>query len=361
MEQKIRVIRKKKKSKSYFMIYLYMLFVLMSLLVVSTYTWFTMSRIPRVSDMRVYITSTSGLELSADPFASDEEWQVQMNFWSTVKNPQTQLPVIFTQLSLRPATWSEEEQTFRAAAYGADGRLLEHDYWHKLTDLSNSNIPGVHQYYIKSVYYARCGMLADITLAPAMVVDDRGTMGAGTYVIGTPSWSVEDLINLNSGKGAESSIRIGMRTTPMMITKEGSLVETGDRGPMVIYEPNADRHVDGSSGYIPTPSIDGTETLVEESRLLTQKATGWTNLDPAEIENIKLSPGEFMKDPLPKLFTVGPGQIIRIEMYIWLEGQDVDCINAMNGAQLMANIQFTGHSFGNSGMTSIHDLPPVEE
>ena len=342
MEQKIRVIRKKVKSKPYFLVYMYMLFVLMSLLVVASYTWFTMSRTPRVTDMNVYITSTSGLKLSADPYLKEEDWQLQLDFWDTVSLP----------IPLRPVTWSDREERFWAAAYGADGRLMPTDTWQALRDSWNANNPGLDGYYMKSTFYARCGMIADVTLAPAMVVDERGTQGAGTYVIGVASWDMEGLLHLNSGKGAESSIRIGMRTTPMMLTERGELVETGQRGKMIIYEPNADRHVGGSTGYIPTPSIDGTDTLVDKKRLIRQEATGWTDLDPAEIENIKLSPGAFIDDPMPTLFSIAPGQIVRIEMYIWLEGQDVDCTNLMNGAQLLANLQFTGQSHGQSGMTS---------
>ena len=347
MKQKIRVIRKRIKRKPYFILNVYVILVLMSLLVVSSYTWFTMSRTPRVTDMNVYITSTSGLKLSADPYLPEDQWQLQLDFWETESVP----------ISLRPVTWSDQQERFWAAAYGADGRLLPTDTWHALRDSWNANNPGLDGYYMKATFYARCGMLTDVTLAPAMLVDERGTQGAGTYVIGVASWDLEGLLHLNSGKGAESSIRIGLRTTPMALTTDGTLVETGDRGGMVIYEPNADRHVGGSTGYIPTPSIDGTPTLVEEERLILQEATTWSDLDPVEIENIKLSPGDFYDDPIPSLFTVAPGEIVRIEMYIWLEGQDVDCTNLMNGAQLIANLQFTGQSQGQTGMVAI----PTEE
>ena len=61
--------------------------------------------------------------------------------------------------------------------------------------------------------------------------------------------------------------------------------------------------------------------------------------------------GEFTTDT--SLFSLPSGGMVRIELYIWLEGQDVDCTNAMNGAQLIANIQFTGETRNQSGLKPI--------
>ena len=359
MNKKIRVVRKRIRRTPYIIMSVYILFVLLSMFVVASYTWFTMSRVPRVSDMNIYITTDSSLMLSHDPFLPKEDWKLQMDFWKTVDIPIAQKPLTVMDevpIVMRPVTWSEKEQQFRAAAYGYDGRLVYEDVWEPLTDERNANqVKGSKNegYYMKSVFYARCDMATDIVFAPAMVVDEKGTKGSGTYVIGVPSWDEEGLLHMNSGKGAESAVRIGIRTTPMMLTESGELITNDERSEMFIYEPNADRHVDGSTGYIPTPSIDGTDTLVEESRLILQETTTWADLDLAELQNIKLNPGKFFEDPPAALFYIRPEQIIKIELYLWLEGQDVDCTNAMNGAQLIANIQFTGETRNQSGLVPI--------
>ena len=72
----------------------YVLVILMSLLTVASYTWFSLSRTPRVSNMYMFINSVSGLEISEDPLA--EEWQLQLDFREMVD---------VTPL-LRPITWS---------------------------------------------------------------------------------------------------------------------------------------------------------------------------------------------------------------------------------------------------------------
>ena len=335
MQQKIRVIRLGINRKKYIAVSVYLMFVLLSLFVMSSYTWFSLSKTPRVTNMNVYITSAAGLELSPTPDA--EEWQLQLNVFET-----GMLPV-----ELRPVTWSDRDQHFWAAGYGADGRLLGYDMWQPLNDRRHANTLTLDGYYMKSTFYARSGMITEVEFAPAMLLNEEGTQGAGTYVIGVPGWDLESLMHLNNGKGAESSIRIGIRTT--LVDSTGTPLEP--QGPMYIYEPNIDKHVGEEMVYIPTPSIDGTPTLVPEDRMILQHAAGWGDLDPAEMTSIKLTLGEFVQNP--PLFIVKPGEIMRIEMYFWLEGQDIDCTNAMNGAQLIANVQFTGTTEQHSGMVPI--------
>lgn len=335
MQQKIRVIRKRINRRLYIVTSLYLMFILLSLFVVASYTWFSLSKTPRVSNMNVYITSAAGLELSPTPNA--EEWKLQLNVFETGMFP----------VELRPVTWSDKDQRFWAAGYGADGRLLDYSMWQPMTDTRNANRPTLDGYYMKSTFYARSGMTTEVELAPAMLVNEEGTQGAGTYLIGLPGWDMDSLMHLNNGKGAESSVRMGIRATLV----DSSGIPTGQQGPMYIYEPNIERHVGDAQGYIATPSIDGSPTLVPEERLILQEAAGWADLDPAEMTNIKLELGDFIQNP--SLFTVNPGEIMRIEMYFWLEGQDIDCTNAMNGAQLIANVQFTGTTEAQSGMVPI--------
>ena len=344
MPQKIRVVRKKIRKNQYIAISLYVMFVLMSLFVMASYTWFSLSRTPRVTNMNVYITSAAGLELSADM----NEWELQLNVWNTELVP----------VDLRPVTWSEDTSQFWAAAYGTDGRQMDLSQWHPLTDERHANKMAIQNgYYMKSTYFARSGMITDVELAPAMLVNEEGTQGAGTYVLGVPSWDMEGLLHVNSGKGAESCLRVGFLCTPgTLADADGNgefdtFTPNADRGAMYIYEPNMDRHQSGPGDYIPTPSIDGGPTLVPEDRMILQKASGWADMETPEISNIQLSLGEFVTNQ--PLFRVIPGEVVQIEMYIWLEGQDIDCANPMNGAQLMANIQFRGTTEAHTGMVPI--------
>ena len=365
MEKKKRYIIKRTRKRTYFLFYIYLLVILMSLSTVASYTWFTISRTPKVSNMNMYITSASGLELSADPGA--EIWRTNLDFWETEELAQYRDVAPENRPFLRQITWSDAEQKFFAPVYGYDGRLInfideypdEYAYfisWYPLEDQSHANKATLLEgYYMKSTFYARCGQNTQVCLSEPKVRDDAGTQGSGTYLVGYPS---------NTGRGPEVAVRVGFRMT--YVDKAGN--ELSERSPMYIYEPNSDRHVDGSTGYNPTYSIDNEGTLAEttpvetdrllvsEDRLITQKfSTSGTN------------PGEFLNNPT--LFSLEPGQIVRIEMYLWLEGQDVDCSNIMsvqddnpaitqaeerNYRELRANIQFAGPDDNDySGMVPI--------
>ena len=54
-----------------------------------------------------------------------------------------------------------------------------------------------------------------------------------------------------------------------------------------------------------------------------------------------------------KLFHLDAEEMVRIDLYVWLEGQDVDCINEIHKAQILANIQFSASGEGQSGLVPI--------
>ena len=316
-------------------IYMYVLMVLLSLLVVASYTWFSLSRTPRVSDMYMFINSMSGLEISTDPEA--EEWQLQLDFRDMVD----------VTTPLRPVTWSERYQQFFAAKYGTDGRLMDTARWVALTDSQNANtLARYGGYYIKTTFYARSGQNEKVFLSPAVEVNE-GLQGSGTYLIGTPLWDSQQILHNNGGQGAECAVRIGLRITPLDMTGQPN----GEPSTFYIYEPNSDLHIDGTTGYVPTPSIDQSETLVPTDRLILQTASTWTEAYPVQRNVVVRELGEFTTDT--ELFSLAAGEMVMIDLYVWLEGQDIDCTNQINGAQILASIQFDTEVDNQSGLVPI--------
>lgn len=331
MSQKKRKLSRKVRI----FVYLYVLLILMSLLTVASYTWFSLSRTPRVSDMNMYINSQSGLELSEDPLA--EDWVLQLDFRELVNET----------APLRPVTWSNAKNCFYAADYGVDGRLTNYESWQMLSDDINANKDSVYGYYIKVTFYARSGVAVEAKLSPAVEVDE-GINGSGTYVIGTPVWDGQNTVHNNGGQGAECAVRIGIRTTP--VDEKGETY--GEPSQFFIYEPNSDVHPDGTTGYIPTPSIDGTAHLIDENRIIRQTASTWTEAYPVQRDVVIKELGEF-ENNMPTLFSLDSGEMVKIDLYIWLEGQDVDCTNKIQEAQILANIQFNADPGSQSGLVPI--------
>lgn len=310
------------------------LMAVLLLLVGATYTWFSLSKTPRVNDMDLHVSSPAGLEIALRYDSAEEEWGQSLDFADMVDETST----------LKPCTWSDEEQTFYAAAYGTDGRL--HSISKRLTDAENANREGSEGYYTMGTFYARSDTTVQVSLSEAMTLED-GTECVGTYVIGTPVWNNQTILHDNGGSGAEYAIRVGIRVTPV-----NDAGETTGEPVFYIYEPNSDGHADGSTGYISTWSKDGAQSLVPEERLITQTTSTWREAYPVERDVTLREMGTF--ETKTELFRLEAGKLARIDLYLWLEGQDYDCTMAIGeAAQIVAHIQFASDYNEQSGLKPI--------
>ena len=324
-------MQKKRKIPLLRLITYYVLLLgVLPLLVVATYTWFSINQSMRVNDLSLYVNSQKGLEISQTPTG---EWGAQLKFDHLVNET----------APLRPVTWSEAEQRFYAANYGLDGRL--NGYWQALSDDYHSNRTDVYGYYTKGVFYLRTDVDMDVSFAPGIAAENGAS---GTFAVGKPTWDTEKIGHYNGGRGAETAIRLGFRFTP--VNPDGT--ETGEQAQFVILEPNANTHVDGTAGYIPTPSIDGTDHLVEQEKIILQDAATWEEADPVLRDHVVWTMGEFTTSA--ELFRMERDSMMRVEVYIWLEGQDVDCTNRIgDAAEILANIQFVCEVGQHPGLTPI--------
>ena len=307
------------------------LLILLPLCSVATYTWFSISRTPKVSDMEMTINSTAGLELAWSPDATDEEWGKHLTFTDAV--PDTTL--------LTPVTWSDRDECFYTVTFGDDGRVKE--VGTQLSDDKDTNDRDGH--YVKFTLYGRAHEHVDVSLAPAAEMKE-GTACAGTYLIGPPKWNADTLRHTDGGDGAQYAVRVGLRITPLAADgTEGDPI-------FVVYEPNGDSHRDGSVGYQPTPSIDGTDALVPSDRLIVQSTSSFSESDPVLRDTVQYDLGDFEGDA--SLFQLATGEMVKIDVYIWLEGMDADCVNAIGrGALIFANLQFLAEPHHNSGLVPI--------
>lgn len=317
-----------------FMFYWLGLMAVLLLLVAATYTWFSLSKTPRVNDMDLHVSTPVGLEIALQYDSPDDQWGQVLDFNDLV----TQTSV------LKPCTWSEKDQCFYAASYGMDGRVA--GITMRLTDTENANVEGSRGFYTKGTIYARTGAKVKVSLSEAVTLDD-GTKGSGTYVIGTPVWNDQSILHDNGGSGAEYAVRIGIKVTP--IGPEGA--ETGE-SIFYIYEPNSDKHINGSTEYVETQSIDGTGGLVPAERLITQTTSSWSEAYPVQRDVTIRQMGEFTSEK--NLFVLDEGEMVRLDLYIWLEGQDVDCTGQIgDAAQILANLQFAADYDEQSGLVPI--------
>ena len=303
--------------------------IFVPLLSAATYTWFAISRTPKVNSMSLYINTPVGLEITWTP-EDEDSWGQNLNYAEYAVG----------ETVLKPVTYSEMEKTFYAANFGLDGRIS--DISHALSDERNTNRNDAHGYYVKMTCYVRTDEPVTVSLAEAYE-------NSGTYLIGTPVWNSEEIIHNDGGYGAQSAIRVGFKITDC--NQSGEAI---GEPRFIIYEPNCNEHNDiyVSGNYFPTLSVDGTENLVPADRLIRQTNTAWTEVDPVQNGVLAYRFGEFMDDP--HLFDLEEDAMAKIEIYLWLEGQDIDCTNEIgNEAQIFANIQFYSVNKPNSGMEEI--------
>ena len=332
---------KKPKSFAHIVLYFYMVLILLVMLTVASYTWFSLSRTPRVSNIAMFLNAPAGMDFFIDPH--DTEGVKRLSYADMV--PETS--------PLRPATWSETDQRFYGAVYGMDGRLT--GKWTPLSDERNANRDDYEGYYCIGTFYARSDDTVKVSLTPAVAVEEGGTTGSGTYVIGTPVWNPETISHDNGGKGAECAVRVGIKVYRL----DEQYNETGEPPLFYIYEPNSDRRVSGAEGYEDTPSISGADTLVSRDRIIPQGTTSWKEADPPQRDKQVFTFGSFADQT--DLFILQEDETVKIMIYIWLEGQDVDCTNAIADAQITANIQFLAQSYNESGMETGKETTPETE
>ncbi|MBR3778451.1 MAG: hypothetical protein IKL13_01835 [Clostridia bacterium] len=311
---------------------LLLLLILLPLCTVATYTWFAISRTPKVSDMEMTINSGVGLQIAWSADAPEEEWLQHLSFTDAI--PQDTL--------LTPVTWSDEQGAFYTTIYGYDGRTLALD--RRLSDDVDANTPD--GCYVKFTLYGRTDEHMDISLAPAYT-DETGSALGGTYLMGRPIWNPETISHYDGGYGSQSAVRVGLR-----VTKFDPVSGDREDSTFIVYEPNADIHVDGSTGFIDTPSVDGTDHLVSEDRLIRQSGSEWYERNPVVRDDPRWIVGAFQGDTF--LFDLTPDRMVQIDVYIWMESLDADCVNAVTqGAQLFANLQFLAESHDQSGLHPI--------
>lgn len=314
--------------------YLWLLLGMMTLLVTASFAWFSISPTPRVSDMAVFVSAPAGLQLSTTLETPDELWG------QTIYFPE----LISEGTPLKPVTWSDRDQCFKSVRYGTDGRQTSQ--WKVLSDAKNANQIGNDQYYVYASFYAKTDTACGVSLADA-VERNGGLYGSGTYVIGEPLWNEFTQSHENMGKGAQLAVRIGLRITPVNPNTGAAL---GD-SEFFVYEPNADTHLDQSLQFLDTSSIDGTDTLVARDHLIQQSTSVWKEADPPQKDVTVKQLGEFTNNV--ELFAIQPGEYTRIDLYIWMEGQDLDCFGLPDTAHLLANIQFNTDYTAQSGLEEI--------
>lgn len=323
---------KKSKRKNDVKSSILVLLLIAILLIASTYAWFTSNRTVTVNSLDVNVAAKNGLQISADgtnwKSVLQKDDLLPANLDATYANNKNQLPDTMEPVSTAGGVTSGELDLYYGTVEAAGNG-------YSLTTVKETDAKGTEGRYIAFDVFLKVDAETKIALTP-----DSNVRFTDTTTKGLENASrVAFLIQGNQATGTALGTIQGMSGA----TSFGTGTTTH------VWEPNYDVHTaagvaNAQSTYGKTTSETGAAALpyygvqkaITSGVDITKTETDTTNF--AQINpDYKTAKGNTDNY---EIFTLSPG-ITKVRVYMWVEGQDVDCENTASGANIQFNLQFT--------------------
>lgn len=326
--------KKKKKSKKIFIAILMILFTGV-VLTASTYAWFTANKTVTVSEIDVNVTTSEGLQISTDA----KNWKTVISneditgaTWNGVTN---QLPNQTS--SIKPTSTVGE----------VDGTT---GFMKMFVGEVTSNDAGDY------ILTAEQSVETNSTISGDFVVFDLFFQTNAAATVYLTSNSTVGVVGDKTATGIQNASRVAFVTQGHVVpgTSEDAaraLKNDGSVAP-IIWEPNYDVHTaaavkHASDVYAKTTSLAGGAKLdyVGVKAAITKEnniplnstdATYFSAITP----NIYSTEAGIPSTAYEKVFDLEAG-ITKVRIYMWVEGQDVDCEDNASGGSVAYNLQFS--------------------
>lgn len=311
--------------------YSLLLLLLLVFLMVSTYAWFTANQTVTISTLDVNVQTSNGLQISADAIN-----------WKTILQ--------------------KADITGASATYTSSVNQVPDE----MQPVSSAGIVDTGTGYM-DMYFGTVDALEDGTgysLASDKEVDTRGA--EGRYIAfdiflrvdqTTPVYltTASNIITKEGAadKGLQNAARVAF-------IDEGNVADVGDstgaqalKGgtTSIIWEPNYDVHT--AAGVANAKEIYGLDTTTTGASQLSYQGI---KAEFAESEGVTLKNtntfSQYFQTVTPTISTVKDfdaqqtllnlkAGITKVRIYMWVEGQDVDCENNASGTDISFNVQIT--------------------
>lgn len=337
-------MNKQNKRKNDLRASILLLLIVLILLITSTYAWFTANQTVTVSTLDVHIEAQNGIQISTDATT----WKSMITNADIKTGAYTgntnQVPA-----NMEPVSSVGEIDTatgFMKMFYGTVEANEDNEGAYELTAVKETETAGTEGKFIAFDMFLRVDK------------DTNLKMTEGSNVV----MKVD-----NSDKGIKQASRVAFciegnlpSGSPLAdITSQKSAVSFGEAGSTVyIWEPNSNWHTDAAVahardnyGITTTKSVDGTSVAAVEYYGINQPISTGVGLkasnDGTDTTNFtKVTPSYITEsDEAGKLkaeksiFSLSAG-ITKVRVYMWIEGQDVDCENTASGTDISFNLQF---------------------
>ena len=346
MAKKSKKNERKKKLKSLVLL----LFLTILLLSTSTYAWFTANRSVSIDAINVNVTAVSGLQISTDA----SEWKTLINntdirtpaAYTTHKN---QLPTILSPVSTAGTTTGAYLNMFKGTVAGdpANGGQMSLTTVACDAEAAGSNGDFVaFDIFLKAdeagTVYLENGSGVTVTASQA----DKGLQYAARY-----AFVIEGNVNSNS-EPSDAQALSGASSVIIVEPNYDAHKTSGVNNASTYYNISTTAAADGVAAvsYVGVKAAFSTPILLVNTNpggtVDSTKFASITNLMRTNVAYSGASSsyaayiGNTVQTHLLPVFTLAAG-ITKIRVYMWIEGQDIDCENADSGAYLTYKLGFT--------------------
>lgn len=310
----------------------YKIFILLILIIISlgsTYAWFTTNKNVRVNTLDVQVATAGNIEISADAV----NWKTTIAKEDLIDNVRLNYVNAINQIPLQeiyPVSTAGNINSGKLDMFF--GQVILDNDTYKLIASKETDKHGVEGRYIAFDIFLKVTQDTTIYLNPATIIEST-RLGQQT-----------------NPTGIENAVRIA-------ILNQGTALSAGEvqnlNGAVnaKIIEPNYDVHtLTGIQNAQNVYEISGLKTtgntaleyygiknIITEGRLLNDKSdTYFSVVNP----DIKLKKEFFNNGNNVELFNISRG-ITKLRIYMWIEGQDVDCEDFASGANLKFDLQIS--------------------
>lgn len=324
--------RKSKEKNKNLKSSLLILLLIAILLIASTYAWFTANRTVTISSLDVNVQAQNGLQISTDA----QNWKAVITkddiLTGAYGGNTNKIPVSMEPVSTDGTVTGGNMNMFYGTVAPVEGTGV-----YSLT--ANQETDSTTQRYIVFDIFLKADEAMSLTLtAESNVIatgEDKGLQNASRI-----AFINEGTVDATAGAAAA------------IAKADGTSFSVGDRK-TVIWEPNAGSHTAEAVANNPYTGVSITQG--DKSEAIPYYGVKATIADPIDIKGINTDGADtqyFTKiegagltstkkgsEETANFFSIDKG-ITKVRIYMWVEGQDVDCDNSASGTDIQFNVQF---------------------
>ena len=292
-----------------------MMCVMIAMMSTASYAWFTMTSSPTVAGLQMTAATSGGALKVSNVDENGDEDATGFQAAITIKDSTV-------TKTLKPVTPNTTAGEFQSPVYTGN----------EVTSLSPVPAGDLEEKYVaKYTYLLKSDDTEDGSYVDIGIIVGDATANADTAMEVSAAYepSLDGSLVRRSQKNPKET-----EINPAYAVRVGFVVRSGDApadeiGKMYIWEPNYASEMTAATERAESTNIDLTINASAEAKSLVQsKETG--SIVTGGSGNVS-----------DKLFSVKKGGIVKIDMYVWIQGSDPQCGDEIQAGNLEAQVQFT--------------------